>query len=60
MVVIKNDFERAKWGYFTMKELEDISSKIMEIKWNKMFTPRAVKNLKLLVVKFNKKIRIYS
>ncbi len=60
MVVIKNDFEHAEWGYFTMKELEDISYKIMEIKWNKRFTPRTVKNLKPLVVKFDKKVRIYS
>jgi hypothetical protein len=60
MVVIKNDFKNARWGYFTMPELEEISYKIMEIRWNKIFIPRAVKNLKPLIVKFNKKVRIYS
>ncbi|WP_022669480.1 hypothetical protein [Desulfospira joergensenii] len=58
MMVFRNDFKNARWGYFTLPELEELS-KVTEIHWNKNFIPRAVKDLKPLVVKFKGIQRIY-
>ena len=60
MMVLHADFDNAKWGYFTFPELEDIHNNIMEIHWNKNFTPRSVRDLRPLRVKFNGNIRVYT